>query len=216
MHSNKIEQYKKTLYLTKRQNQILIGLMLGDGHIESSYRPEIARLKISYRATHKEYIDWLWQEFREWVLRKPKLKEQTLKGKMYKSYWFTTVSHQDFAKVWKKWYLDRRKIVPVEELKKLNSLGLAIWFMDDGSIKSRHHKSVFLNTQGFKPKEVTLLQDVLENKFGIHSSTRKDKNGLQIYISQENSVRLKEIINPYILQSMRYKLNSRANRMPKK
>jgi hypothetical protein len=56
--------------------------MLGDGHIESSYRPEIARLKIAYRAAHKEYVYWLWHEFREWVLRRPKLKEQTVQGKI--------------------------------------------------------------------------------------------------------------------------------------
>ena len=103
MRSNKIEQYKKTLHLTKRQKEIIRGLMLGDGHIESSYRPEVARLKMGYRAAHKEYVYWLWKEFREWFLREPKLKEQIVMGKRYKSYWFTTVSHEEIAKILKKW-----------------------------------------------------------------------------------------------------------------
>ena len=189
--------------------------MLGDGHIESFYRPEIARLKVAYRAAHQEYVYWLYKEFKEWALTKPRIREVKGFGKIYEVCEFSTVSHKDFAVIWRKWYRNKKKIIPKNEAYKLTPLGLAIWFMDDGSIKSKRHKSLFLNTQGFSSREVTLLQNVLETNFGIRSSTRKDKNGLQIYISKENAVRFKEIIDPYVLDLMRYKLSSGANRMPK-
>lgn len=219
MRSNKIEKYKEKLHLSERQKEILRGLMLGDGHLESPYRPEIARLQIEYSGLHKEYTDWLYKEFQEWVLTKPKIKNQIVEGKLYKKYYFNTLGHKEIAEVWKKWYWHKKKILAIDEVKKITPLGLAIWFMDDGSIKSKRHKSFFLNVQDFTRKEVRFLQELLKKKFGIESSTKLVKRvntGFQIYISKDNAEKFKKIIKPYVLDAMRYKLNSRVNSMPKR
>ena len=219
MRSNKIEKYKEKLHLSERQKEILRGLMLGDGHLESPYRPEIARLQIEYSSLHKEYTDWLYKEFQEWVLTQPKIKNQIVKGKRYKKYYFNTLGHKEIAEVWKKWYWHKKKILARDEVKKITPLGLAIWFMDDGSIKSKRHKSFFLNVQDFTRKEVRFLQELLKKKFGIESSTKLVKRvntGFQIYISKDSAEKFKKIIEPYVLDAMRYKLNSRVNSMPKR
>jgi len=219
MRSNKIEKYKERLHLSGRQKEILRGLMLGDGHLASPYRPEIARLQIEYSSLHKEYTDWLYKEFQEWVLTKPKIKNQIVKGKLYKKCYFNTLGHKEIAEVWKKWYWHKKKILAKDEIKKITPLGLAIWFMDDGSIKSKRHKSFYLNVQDFTRKEVRFLQKLLKKKFRIESSTKLVKRvntGFQIYISKNSAEKFKKIIEPYVLDIMRYKLNSRVNSMPKR
>jgi len=45
MRSREIEEYKRKLFLNERQKEILIGLILGDGHLEKLYTPAFGRLK---------------------------------------------------------------------------------------------------------------------------------------------------------------------------
>ena len=45
MRSKQIEEHKKTLKLTKKQKEILVGLILGDGHLETLNKGKTYRLK---------------------------------------------------------------------------------------------------------------------------------------------------------------------------
>ena len=63
MRSRIIEKYKSKLSLSKRQKEILIGAILGDGHLEKLYTPELSRLKIEHSYKQKEYVDWFYKEF---------------------------------------------------------------------------------------------------------------------------------------------------------
>lgn len=207
MRSNKIERYKKRLTLTKRQKQILIGTLLGDGHWESSYREEVARLKIEHSYKQKEYVDWLYKEFQEWSRSGPKIRVRERWGKTHKHYYFTTLSHPELAKFRKLFYTNKTKVIPKELLKyHLNKLSLAVWFMDDGSIKSKECRGRFLNTQSYSEKEVKSLQKILKEKFSLDSSLKKDGNGMQIYIPSNSAKILRQLIDKYVIQSMRYKL----------
>ena len=76
MRSKEIEEYKNELSLSKRQKEILIGLILGDGHLEKLYTPTLGRLKIEHSYKQKDYVDWIYNEFRNWVRSKPKLKRK--------------------------------------------------------------------------------------------------------------------------------------------
>jgi hypothetical protein len=77
--------------------------------------------------------------------------------------------------------------------------------MDDGSIKSKQSKGVFFNTQGFTFKEVTLLSNILNDKYKLQTTLRKQKQGYQIYVSGYSYERLRSIIYPYLINSMYYK-----------
>ena len=41
---------------------------------------------------------------------------------------------------------------------------LAIWFMDDGSIKSKAHKALVIHTHGYSKDDLLLITKVLEQK----------------------------------------------------
>lgn len=66
------------------------------------------------------------------------------------------------------WYPNGKKIVP-SMVYDLNPLGLAVWFMDDGS----YHKGTsnyYFATDGFSLSDMTVLVDMLKMNFSISAT----------------------------------------------
>lgn len=206
MNTKEIENYKKKLKLTERQRQIIIGKLLGDGHLETSNNGRTYRLKIEHPIKQKEYVDWFYKEFKDWILTKPKKKEQIVNGKLYYKYWVNTLANGSLRFYGQQFYKDKKKVVPKLIHRWLTPLSLAVWFMDDGSIKSKNHRARIINTQGFEKKEVLRLIKAFGNKFNIQCKLRKQKEGYQIMILAESADKFARIIKNYLLLSMKYKI----------
>lgn len=206
MRSKAIEEYKKILILSSRQREILTGLLLGDGHLETQNGGRTYRLKVEQAVRKKEYVDWLFQEFRDFVRTELKEKEKTRNGNQTKNVGFSTLSVGNFRFHAKQFYQGRKKVVPKLIGKLLSPLALAVWYMDDGSQKSSLHRARILNTQGFRKQEVEDLIRILDKKFNLQAKLRNQKDGYQIYIAAVSASRLKQIIEEYIVPCMRYKL----------
>ena len=88
----------------------------------------------------------------------------------------------------------------------LTPTAFAIWFMGDGSVKSRECRGRILNTQSFKRSDIERLIFVLKGKFNLISSIRTQKDGLQIYISAKSAEVLNELLKDKILPYFYYKL----------
>lgn len=192
--------------MTERQREILIGLLLGDGHLETQNQGRTYRLKIEHSIKQKSYTDWLYREFHAWVLTPPQMKVVSLNGVTYQKYWFNTVSHGVFRFYAHQFYREKKKVVPVFIKKWLTPLALAIWFMDDGSIKSKQTRSLIFNTQSFSKQDIERLIQALQKIFDISSVLRKQKEGYQIFIPAKEAPRFAAIIAPYVLPEMRYKM----------
>jgi DNA-binding transcriptional regulator WhiA len=208
MRSRILEEYKKKLKLTPRQQEILIGLMLGDGHLERSPCTSRARLKVEQRERARQYIDWLYENFQEWIRQKIRIRTKLLKttNKLYRYHEFTTYSHEEFMPYRQLFYPRGKKVVPSSVDKILTPLGLAVWFMDDGSIKSHECRGRIINTHSFTEKEVELLCRVLAVKFNLEAWPRQQKDGVQVYISAKSADKFEDLLLPNILPVMQYKL----------
>ncbi len=206
MNTKEIEKYKKSLHLTREQREILTGILLGDAHLETQNRGRTYRLKIEQSLEHREYVEHLYQVFREWVLTPPKIRSVVTNGVLTQNYRFSTLSHGAFRFYAHQFYSNGRKCVPKIIKRLLTYRSIAYWFMDDGSIKSKESKGIILNTQAYTKKEVKTLVNILLNKFGLMANLRRQKEGYQIYISGESYERFCEIVRPYIIKDMEYKL----------
>lgn len=71
-NGNSFKQYKKTLKLTKSQREILIGVILGDAHLETQDNKQTYRIKFAQSVAHKPYLGHLYDIFKDWVLTPPK------------------------------------------------------------------------------------------------------------------------------------------------
>ncbi len=214
MRSRKIEAYKQKLKLTDLQRDILVGLLLGDACLETQNRGRTYRLKIEHSDTQAPYVQHLYGCFKEWVLQEPKIKVQMIKGKAYQKLWFTTVSHAAFRFYAQQFYRNGKKVVPKLIKRLLTERGLAYWFMDDGSIKSKQSKAVIFNTQGFDKPDVTRLVKVLREKFSLEAKPRRQRERQQIYISGRSYERFRALVEPYLVPEMRYKLPTERKRRP--
>ena len=216
MRSKEIEDRKLNLKLSDYQREIVVGLLLGDGHLETQNGGRTYRLKIEHTYRQKEYTDWLYRIFKDWVITPPQEKKQTVWGVEYKKYWFSTLSHGAFRFYGKQFYKQKRKIIPRLIGKWLTPVAMAIWFMDDGSIKSKRHRALILNTQSFTKPELIGLIEVVKKKFGVEMTFRKQRDLYQLAVSGESAKKFADIVRPYILPSMAYKLGLLGNTLPKK
>lgn len=216
MYSKKIENYKKTLKLTKRQREIVFGLLLGDGCLETQNNGKTYRLKVEQSNQHKEYVDWLYKELKPFVLTIPKTKQKKLLGKTHINYGFQTLSIGGFRFFSHQFYgkNDGQKRIPKLIRRYLSPLSIAVWFMDDGQAKSEKHRTLLINTQCFTKKDLRLLQKALLDKFEIKTTLHKEKNGWRMYFVSSTIDKFLYLIELAILPSMKYKLG-RINNMPK-
>lgn len=165
MHSRSLEAYKKSLVLTKKQRDILVGLLFGDGCLEALPKGDSARLKLEYSSKQKTYIDWLHGIFRNWVINVSKRKITHAFSSTYEKFWFTTLSSPILKAFVDLFYREHRKVIPSTIGELLTPIGLAVWFMDDGSTKSNESNGRILCTHAFSQMEVLLLCDVLKKSF---------------------------------------------------
>lgn len=215
--SGKSKSDSTPLKLSNVQREVLVGILLGDGHLESRSNNRSFRLKVEQSAKHRAYVEHLFHVFENWTTSPVKFKVRKTSGRSSStSCWFRTKSDVSFRFYFHQFYSAGKKSVPKLIHRWLTPRSIAYWYMDDGSIKSRQSKGVIFNTKGFEKPGVELLIDVLNSKFDLLSTLRRQKDGWQIYVSGKSFETFHEIVDPFILEDMRYKIPpARRTQMPK-
>jgi hypothetical protein len=82
MHSRKIEEQKKKIRISRKMKEVIIGLLLGDGTLETQNNGKTWRLKVEHSIEQKEYVDWLYQQLKDLVRTPPKIRVRKDRGKI--------------------------------------------------------------------------------------------------------------------------------------
>jgi hypothetical protein len=189
---------KQELILSEFQKQVLVGHLLGDGHLETWKNAEVARLKVEQGFKQEVFVNWLFEVFRSFVKSAPRAK----KGSVY----FNTLGVKQLFEYRNMFYSNGKKIIPENIDTHLSPISLAVWFMGDGSIKSKQCNGRIINTHGYTKAEIEKLCQILKDKFTLRTSIRRQKDGLQIYISAKSAGVLTNLVSPYLLPIFNYKL----------
>lgn len=215
MRSLAIEKLKANLSLSPIQREVLIGLLLGDGCLETR-NGQTYRLKIEQSKAHQAYVDHLYHLFEDWVLTPPRIRRVISREHASENVVFQTVSHSALRFYAHQFYRDGQKQVPKLIHRWLTPRALSYWFMDDGSVKSKESKGVILNTQAFTPGDIERLIQCLQTKFELQATTRKQRDGCQIYISGKSFEKFAALVDAYVIPEMKYKLPlPRRTHLPK-
>ncbi len=223
MHSRRIETYKQTIRLSARQRSIIVGTLLGDGHLETLNHGRTYRLKIEHSLKQREYVDWLYQELKPLVSAAPRMRihsgvlPQGTKCEIA-LYGFSTYSLGALRFYGQQFYTDeKKKVIPRMLRKILTPLAIAIWYLDDGSFKSKRHRTFIIHTHGYTVPELKNAQEVLM-QYGIettlHRQVREAHTYWRVYVLSESAERFAKLIARVVreIPSMQYKL---GNTMPK-
>lgn len=206
-YSRAIEQRKRSLRLTPVQRETLVGLLLGDGHLETQNGGRTYRLKIEQSEAHRSYVEHLYRVFEPWVLTPPRAKAKRTHDRVSTNWWFSTVSHAAFRFYAHQYYREGRKCVPKLIHRWLTPRGLAYWFMDDGSMKWKQSRAVLLNTQCFPLDELERLVGILRTEpFELEAGLRRQKEGHQIVIAGRSLERFVKLVGEHLVPEMAYKL----------
>jgi hypothetical protein len=103
-------------------------------------------------------------------------------GKSYEKIRFTTCTHPLFSEYHQLFYDAKRKRVPPELFNLLtNPLSLAVWYLDDGGMRT-DCKAFRFYTNSFSREEVGLLQDILWKNFQFRTTTHVNGKGYILQI----------------------------------
>lgn len=193
--------------LDKKLQDIIVGLLLGDGSFEKKKDTLGIRLQIKQQSKAKEYVDWLYGQLKEYCLSEVKFRGD------YNQYYFSTRYLREFQNMHSLFYKDGKKIIPSNIKDLLTSpLSLAIWYMDDGSLDHRpkDHYAFYLASNCFSVEDSQKLQKVLLENFNIKSAVYNNlcrgKRYPRIYIGSEGRDNFCRTIQAHILDCFSYKL----------
>lgn len=192
--------------LSEREFGILIGTILGDAYIDRY--PKDARVAIMHSLKQKEYVNWKYGELKRFTKMIPSQSSYFDKRYNKNYFWwrFQTRRFPVFKEIATIFYKGKRKIIPQNIDQILTQpISLAVWYMDDGGRRKDCH-GMFLNTLSYSKIEQTKLQKCLLKNFGINTRIHWISDGFRLYIPKDNAKRFCEIIAPYIIPSMVYKL----------
>lgn len=208
MNTKEIRELKKTLTLNDIQRSVLVGTLLGDGHLETQDKGKTYRLKLEHQVAQRDYLQWIYDQFKEWV---PGGIRSRVKKNGYEYVLFDTYSHGAFRFYAQQFYPHGKKEIPKLINQLLDPMALAIWFMDDGSWKSDKHKTFIIHTLGYSKKDLELVQKALKKKFDLETSLHAQKGKYwRLYVKSESAEKFRRLIEPYTSQipSMQNKMGN--------
>jgi LAGLIDADG DNA endonuclease family len=195
--------------LCSLQQSVLVGTILGDGCLAK--HGHYHRLHVKHKLAHKALVEFKYGVFREFISMNLHRFDQRLNGDSFPCLQFASRTNPIFSKWHSRFYQKGVKIVPGNVEEYLTRQALAVWFMDDGAAD---HAGVTFQTHGFRANEVRILTDVLKKKFHLAANLRSNKGREIIYVSAKSLSSFRDLVGPYLLPELAYKLVPRRCRTP--
>lgn len=193
-----IEYVPKYANLDKFQYSALIGSLLGDSSISKKNI-----LNIGHGLKQEEYYKHKIQLFSPNInfleYRIEKLDKRT--NNIYTSLQAYSNKYEDIVELRNKFYPEGVKVITEEILKDFNEISLAYLYMDDGHNLPSGCNIALCN---FTINEIKLFQKFLFKNWSINSSIHKNN---VLYIKANSKKLFFYLISPYIIPSMKYKIN---------
>jgi recombination protein RecA len=197
----------------------VVGMVLGDGYIcPITKRNPNARISLGHGMKQEDYLRYK-LSILEYLTRtssyyKTCFNKKT--DKFYNSISGSSMCHPFYSKVRRMMYDDSgRKLVSRGILNLLDPVGLSLWYMDDGCkhVDGRgggRKDSIELSTCSFNMDEHIVILDYFRDVWGIDTRihTKKSDKYLKLYINNSNALKFMSLVEPYIHESMSYKIVS--------
>lgn len=200
---------KEKLILSTELRETLIGVCLGDAHLNKRFPTWNTKVMFEQGKVHEAYALHLFELFKSYCSSKPQYSDRKADlrtGKIYSRIMFQTRSLPCFNDYRAMFYNSEGiKCIPSNIGENLTARGLAFWSQDDGFKAGSGFR---LRTHSYSKKDVLLLIDVLKNNFDLNCSihTKEAKNQSVIYIRKDSMGKFRSLVSPYFHESMNYKL----------
>ncbi len=203
---------------------VVYGSMMGDGFLNYG-RHRHACFATSASEAHSDYMAWKYDYLKPIMLMEPQRFLSSLNGKVFPTYCLWTRRHSFFTRLRHSLYPEGKRIVKESLLNRLDDLGLAVWFMDDGQLVINYDKHtkkprgryVTMNIQRYSPHDCDIIKRWFLERLDIRSRLQYDVScdissgkRLKLCIGAVDAYhKLRPRIESYVMQvpSMHHKLD---------
>jgi hypothetical protein len=189
---------------TQKQTEIIYGSLLGDGSISNGIKGDYKCQSIfeeKHASSQKSYINWKYNELKTLCTSAPKWT-----GERWR---IRTFHHPFFSNLRREFYPNGKKVVTESILSKITPLGLAVWFMDDGTMCNNFYLK--LCTCGFDLKEHVTMIKWFEDRFGVKVHNAVDRGYNNLIVDVGSKRKFLAIVKPFIIPEMQYKIELGEN-----
>jgi LAGLIDADG DNA endonuclease family len=189
----------------------IIGMVAGDAHIWKQKECSSVSLRIKHAERQRAYLgykrDILQNLFKEW-----EIPIQSFNNSGYSGVKVETRDHPRLRVIHKWFYSGGKKRFSRQILNYLTPLGIAIWYMDDGSLSMKkregkvHGREIHLNTY-CSLEETRIIQAYFKEVWDVSWTVVLNKGLFRLRMGSNEAKKLFKIIEPYIVPMMRYKID---------
>lgn len=193
---------RQSINISDTQKQILFGGLLGDFCLVPHNKT--FRGIVNHSIKQIEYAKYLHNSLSNitGIFREIKVKTN---NKIYDECSFTIKPNIQLKTFYNSFYKDfgGKKDIP-HDLSLLTPLAISIWFMDDGFLLDNgHSKTLGFSTCSFSLEGLLRMQKFLKEQYNIETIIRKN---FYLIIKKHSAFTLKNLISPFIINSMNYKI----------
>lgn len=197
--------YNHITSLSSIQEQVILGGILGDSSFRHYNNKEYSNgIIMRHSLKQKDYVKYKNKLLGKLAIHYKEYEAQNSYEKEKAEAW--TYSNQAISKIYQLCTKDNHKHITKEWLEKLNWLGIAIWYMDDGSLNvGTKNPSIYFHTEGYSKEENETIINFFSH-IGIKAYLRHYKTYYFVAISTNDSNKIWENIKTFIPDNMQYKL----------
>jgi len=191
--------------LLKKEKQFLMSLALGDGYVRK--RGESYSIAVSHCEKQKEYLIYKAERLSQIIGKKVEIHGFQVSG--YPT-WRFEVSNDYFHFVRNWLYREGNKTISICYLRKLSDEGVAIWYMDDGSLVAKrrngkiHAFDLTVSTY-CSEEEASICIQFFKERYDTNFTIKRNKRKFSIRCGTKEAKKLLYHLMPYIHPIMRYK-----------
>lgn len=185
--------------------KLVLSMAIGDGYIRE--RNNSFSLCIRHCAKQEDYIRWKALQL-SLALSKP-VNVSAFNNSGYPGYRLeVNIPYLKFVKTWI--YSNSKKRISLSSLRRLNDLGVAIWYMDDGSLypKKRNNKvhayELCISTCCSEQEAVDCIS-FFKERYDTNFSLKRNKGWFSIRCGTREAKKLLNKISMHIIPCMHYK-----------
>jgi len=169
--------------------QVLLGSLLGDGSLEkSNVNPRYIE---AHALPQREYLEWKNTFFNgNYCIR-----EMKSHGKTRPYAYLRTHVDPSLLPYYRLVYPNGKKTVTMELLDRLEQLGMAIWYCDDGTFHYRDN-TITLSTNCFSYEEYKIIKKWFDRRWGINVNIFRHKDSYVTNLSPQYTREFLMLIKP--------------------
>ena len=202
----------KHVYTDTYVQHMLYGLLLGDGWMQTQNRGKTYRFRYEQGHCHRDYIHHVYTVLHPWCSPPTRYSRSTRAGQIVHTWRLQSYTMPYFTALAPCLYTPGITGKHVPELyiqQYLSPVGLAYWYMDDGSILSHalpRRYGLCFHTQGFTEGETLNLIHGLQEVYDLQCWIKYNKSKPVIAVSGKSYQHFLDICGQYIHKSIYYKL----------